>query len=629
VGRRSELARLQELLDDDPPASIVLLHGPAGIGKSALMREFARRAQAHGATPVAVEARDVAPLAEAIDAAVAPALDARRPLLLLDSWERLSALDAHLRGEVLPRLPSDALVVIASRRAPGSGWFATGWEHLVLELALAPLEGREAEALLAARGVTDRELLDAHVAWAAGSPLALVLAADAGAPPPANAVADAPPALADALLRGLLEQLPTGETYSVLALAALARVTTPELIAAALPQADAQREYARLREHPSVEALGEGVTLHDLVGRALRADLRRRTPELERELRRRLADALYARSASDGLLQLTLDLQHLVQNPAIRWGFSWDVSGRYRIDSPRAGDLDAIAARSGSAALDWLAAARPYFEAAPERVTVVRDQDDAIAGYGVGATPANAPEFAADDPVLGPRIEHASRHVPGGAAIVWRQAVDLTHDPSSPVTALIGMAGVIGSGLANPAAAYLPIAGGDASAQRFSAACGARPVEQLAVEHAGVRLECHVLDYGPGGLLAFQRAAVYRELGLAPAWPTLDAVRSALRDYGSPSLLARCALAPADGSPAARAASVRAQIDDAVRDAFGTSPDDELLRRVLARAYLDPALTHEQAADELHLSRAAYFRRLRTAVERVAEQLAPQAQMRD
>jgi hypothetical protein len=34
------------------------------------------------------------------------------------------------------------------------------------------------------------------------------------------------------------------------------------------------------------------------------------------------------------------------------------------------------------------------------------------------------------------------------------------------------------------------------------------------VERAGVRAECHNLDHGPGGLPAFQHAALYRELGL-------------------------------------------------------------------------------------------------------------------
>jgi hypothetical protein len=46
---------------------------------------------------------------------------------------------------------------------------------------------------------------------------------------------------------------------------------------------------------------------------------------------------------------------------------------------------------------------------------------------------------------------------------------------------------------------------------------------------------------------------------------------------------------------------------------------------VLIRGYLEPAPSHEQAAMDLALSRAAYFRRLRVAAERVAAYLAETA----
>ena len=44
----------------------------------------------------------------------------------------------------------------------------------------------------------------------------------------------------------------------------------------------------------------------------------------------------------------------------------------------------------------------------------------------------------------------------------------------------------------------------------------------------------------------------------------------------------------------------------------------ELARAVLQRGYLAPDTKHELAAQELNLSRTAYFRRLRQASERVA-----------
>jgi hypothetical protein len=618
VGRTEELARLESLLEESAPVSIVLLHGSAGVGKSALLREIARQAESRGIEAVTVEARNLAPLAEALDRAIEPALRAARPLLLLDSWERLSALDSHLRQELLPRLPSAARVVIASRRPPGPGWFTGGWENLVAELDLGPLGQADAETLLASRGLDDPLLRSQTLAWAGGSPLALVLAVDAGGVP-AEASGEAPSTIVDALLRRLLDAQPEGDARRALSVAALARVTSPSLLAEVLPDCDAERAFSWLSAQPSAEPLGDGVTLHDLVGRAVRADLRRRSPEIERDLRRRLVDALYARSAREGLLRLTLDLQHLVQDQAIRWGFSWDMSGRFHIDSPRTGDFEEIAARGGAAGRAWLEGARRYFEEAPGRVTIVRDQDGAIAGYGVAATPANAPSFAADDPVLGPRLRDAAERVPGGAGVVLRQAVDLTRDRPSPVVGLIGMAAVTGSGLANPTATYLPIPPADPAAMAFSAACGAQPVSELLVEEGGARVECHVLDYGPGGLLAFQRAAVYRELGLRP--PTLEAVREALRNYASLPRLAASDLAPAAGSPAARAEAVRALIDQAVGEAFGESPEEELMREVLVRGYIEPAGSQEEAARELNMSRTAYFRRLRAAVERVAERL--------
>src|SRR3954454_5056616 len=99
-------------------------------------------------------------------------------------------------------------------------------------------------------------------------------------------------------------------------------------------------------------------------------------------------------------------------------------------------------------------------------------------------------------------------------------------------------------------------------------------------------------------------------------------VRSALRNYDRPSVLASSPLA-AGATSLQRATSVRALLDQAVECAFGTTPDECLQRDAVLLGYLDPTVTHEGAAHALHMSRASYFRRLRQAVERVAEWVIP------
>ena len=87
-------------------------------------------------------------------------------------------------------------------------------------------------------------------------------------------------------------------------------------------------------------------------------------------------------------------------------------------------------------------------------------------------------------------------------------------------------------------------------------------------------------------------------------------------------------LAPATGTLEERAAAVRARIEQAVDEEFGESAEDRELREALIRTYLDPAASPEQAAAELHLSRAAYLRRLRAAVARVAAHIATERRVK-
>jgi AAA ATPase domain len=642
VGRDAELAFLERCLDGEAGASVVLIHGPGGIGKSTLLRELARRAGARGRRAHFVEGRELAPAPRALDAALALAREELEPLVLIDTYEQMTALDGHLRGTVVPSLPERALVVIAGREPPSRGWLEGGWESVAVELELSGLSAAESRELLALHGIADEERTRELIRWSQGSPLALALAGDdaLGAATEPSGTGDLErPELVRALIRRLAAAEIDGPHLGPLAVAAVARVTTIELLRAVLPDADAVQSYMWLRERSFAEPLGEGIALHELVRKALHADLRHRDRERERALRRRIADHLYARARAGHQL-LSIDLAHLVQNEAIRWGFSWEGAGEHRLDEVRPGDAEEIQRLLADRRVPerWGPAA-PYFEHAPERIAIVRDLSDRVRGFELSVTPQNAPPLADVDPLLGPWLAHAREQTDGGA-VLWQVAIDFTGDPRARVQAMLGMSGIIRSGLENPRFAYLPIDPRLEQAVAFARAAGAQHVRELDCTLDGHLTQCYVLDYGPDGLLGAQRALIYMELGLAPTAPeprptvpvdvpreaptatdlpavSVDDVREALRNLGVPHKLAASPLARGT-TMEERAAAVRAMLEETAARAFGETPNEQLMRRVLVRGYLDPAPSHEQAADELALSRAAYFRRLRAAAERVA-----------
>jgi AAA ATPase domain len=635
VGRAAELGQLEELLNDDHGASVALVHGPGGIGKSTLLRELARRANEQGFTVHVVEGRDLPPAPDAIEAVLAPARDDPKPLIMFDTYERMSALGGYLRRSVLPSLPAAAKVVVAGRRPPEPGWRQGGWENLTTQIELRALDVPEALALLRIHGLTDEGQARDIAAWADGSPLALALAAENANPGWRPQGEPDPPELVRSLIRQLAETEMDGPHLDTLGVAAIARVTTPALLRSVLPDTDAEEAYAWLRSRTFSEPLGEGRALHELVRRALHADLRRRDQERERELRRRIVDHLYER-ARGGRTVLSIDMAHLVESEAIRWGYGWEGSAHYRIDDVQPGDAVEVRARlTDRGVAEWWRLCEPYFLNAPDRVAVARDAADEVSGFLVAMSPSSAPDFADADPVVGRWLAHAREHVDLGDSVMWHSSIDFTHDRKGRVQAMLGMAGILRSGAQNPRYAYMPITPKRTGAVRFAEAVGAVHLSDLDLNLAGVVVQCYRIDYGPGGLLARQRDTVYAELGLpAPAadeWSApapredaetcVEAVRDALRNFRVPHRLAESPLVTGT-TPEERAASVRELLEGAAREAFGDTENERLMQKVLVRGYLEASASHEQAAYELNLSRAAYFRRLRVAAERVAEHVA-------
>src|SRR5262245_15026199 len=74
VGREAELALFRSaILASEPPFAVLHIHGPGGIGKTTLVREFARIAEAAGKRTISLDARNLEPTADTFLASVARA----------------------------------------------------------------------------------------------------------------------------------------------------------------------------------------------------------------------------------------------------------------------------------------------------------------------------------------------------------------------------------------------------------------------------------------------------------------------------------------------------------------------------------------------------------------------------
>jgi hypothetical protein len=381
VGRSAELELFRAALSGDPGAFAVLfLHGPGGIGKSTLMRRFADEAAAAGRAVVEVDCRTLPPSPDAFEADAVEALSVENAVLLVDTFERCQGLETWLLDQFLPRLPAEAIVVLAGRRPPDPRWRAdAGWGEVLRVVALRNLPPDDAVALLRARGVRP-ELHDPLLGFTGGHPLALRLAAEV-AVQDENAAATWTPTrdVVQTLLTHLVGDVPSTAHRTALEVCAHTRTTTEELLRAALPGEDAAELFSWLRSLPFVESGPHGLFPHDVVRDALDADLRWRDQRGYEEMHRRIHDHLAerARTASgSAVLPAAAAVLHLQRHGgADPRDWEWRGEGEVYEDVISPDDRAALLALAASEGAESAAVAAFWLDRQPGAFRVYRRSD--------------------------------------------------------------------------------------------------------------------------------------------------------------------------------------------------------------------------------------------------------------
>ncbi|MEV5712997.1 ATP-binding protein [Amycolatopsis mediterranei] len=648
VGREPERAVLDRMLSGAADAPVVAyLHGPGGIGKSALMRHAAGQAELAGRRVVRVDARLLDADPRRLEQAAALACAEPGAVLLIDTFEHCQSLEPWLRDTFLPRLADGALVVLASRVPPDVDWsLDTGWAQLFTALAVRSLDAGQSDALLAARGVP-AEQRGAFVAFAGGSPLALSLAASVPAAAPGVPWVPTGDVLTT-LVERLVGELPSAAHRRALEVVAQAYVTREPLLRAVLGEEDVAAVFSWLRQLPYLDVTPEGLLPHDAVRATLEADLRWRDPERYDDVRVRISvaclQAVRSASEDDALLRVAEWMFLFRSQGSADTAYEWRPHPQLEDAPLQPGDVPEVLRMAEEAEGPATAAAAAHW---------VRRQPRAFRVYRyTGSTAPVAfmamlrldeplPEDCAVDPVVAAVWEHVEATAPMGPGEhlgIRRFAVQPgRHQQPSPSMDLASRRAIAEEMRARGRAVTFTVFEDGERWRRYLAHAGL--LEVATVDVGGRRQHVFGRDWRRQTVDQWVQDRVRAEVVPAAGWTAPRspggsgdevpraafeaALLEALRTWHTPrefatSVLLRSHLVPAGSADpvADLRGAITAALDALQVDSVGVKAYQALTAR-----YIAVSRTHQGAARRLGVPYGTYRRHLALAKERLVEQL--------
>ncbi|HEU5111157.1 MAG TPA: ATP-binding protein [Micromonosporaceae bacterium] len=652
MGRHTELASFDDAVAGRSPRRVLFVHGQGGIGKTTLLQEFRVRAQAAGRGVVQIDGRDVDPSPEGLDAAARRALDChdgRQPtaellagaVLLIDGYEELAPIDGWLRGELIPGLRAESVVVLAGRDPPAPPWRTDiGWRQLVAVHRLDPFDPTESGELLAHAGVA-APLRQRLRTLGRGHPLTMALLADLAATGDVpDTLADAPD-LISALLESFLRDVPSDAHLTGLTTCAIAWLTTEDLLTQ-LIGADAPAVWQWLTRRPFITTGPRGLFTHDLARDVLDAEFQRRAPERYRATRWTIYTHAVTGLRAGPSLDRPLHAQQLVYlmrtSPFTTAISALRAQGTATVVPARPDERERVCSLieqfEGPASAEL---ARGWLGEQPDHLSVVRT-GDGVAGFAHHLFCPGGGAMEDRDPIVRAILDHVMREGPtrpGELIDIVRFAGGARDHQRDLYAVLATSASSTIEWVTRPLAwSFAVTIDVEYWGPFFDYLAFARLVE---VDIGGLRHVAYGIDWrrfpvdawfdlmherGRSGATGPPPAALVRPPPRNRA-RFAAAVKTALQTLNRPDQLATnpllgSKLAATTSGP--NADQLRATIEDAVA-CLANEPRGDQLRAVLHRTYLRPAPTQEAAAEVLDLPLSTYRRHLARALEHLTDLL--------
>ena len=307
VGRKQELAIMErKLLDPNITWRMLHFYGPAGIGKTSLLRSFIRKAGDYevfyfdrmGGLPNAdefllrltemlkfkgyqlhLEQDHMTSIAEFLNEL---AVQKGVLVLIFDTYEKWEMLDNWLREVWIPMLVPQIRICSAGQFPLNNMQIkVSGWEGLIRNVQLQPLSKVDVKRYARIRGIEDPQELVEIERFSAGVPLAISLSCDLVLQHGAEKLKDSVVSreTIGQLVGKLLEDMNNEYFQNLLDITCLLWRFDQDLLSDILGEPISNESFRRFCRLPFITVCERGWSLHDAVRQWTRLDILHRAPD--------------------------------------------------------------------------------------------------------------------------------------------------------------------------------------------------------------------------------------------------------------------------------------------------------------------------------------------------------------